>query len=764
MTTPLDALIAALRSAADYDPRVEAAPEALLWCDPTRDFAPLLPMLQRALPSLLALGDYDPAGRQGPAIWLRAAAGRAVPGVTWEGDRPAILYLPGVARETLRAAEDCPKPLQLLAWLVVGGALFGHPNGRDWTLRGFLSARPAYGGLGLDVTQDEATRVALVAAAPKLFTMPLSELQGRRLDAPWLHSLLAPDLAEDTLAWLGGRLDASIDPARFAAFTARAKAELKLDPAKVTTAVAAQLLMKREKGWDAIWNRFSGSGAGIHEDVAALLAAQAPPDLLADPSVYAVANSREEESLRAALIKLEGRPLEEARRSIVDLAAKHSPRRVGPWAARGQAPLAFSVTHLAVIANAPALPVANADSLAAAYATEGWQADWAAISAMAAVAAAAHGAAVDATENRAAVAAALRAIYTPRLQRDAEALQHLLRGGVPRSATPAPADAVLFVDGLRVDLAHRLLALLREGGGQAELSWRWAGFPTVTATCKPLASPVATRFEGAMHTTDFYPAAADGRLAERPVLLRELAASGWRADDPLVGAEPCWIEDGHFDSDGHSQQSRMADRIEADLSSLAGRALSIARTGRRLRIITDHGWLMLPGGLPVAKLEAGLTDTRWSRCAVVKDGAATTATRLPWTWNPGMAVATAPGAHAFRAGQEYAHGGISPQESVVPEIFVAPLAAPRRATIVTADWAGLRLRVQADGGDALVADIRLGADGDGGSAVAKALSLDADGKTALLVTDDLLLGKAALLVLRDEGGNLAASRPLVIGG
>ena len=50
------------------------------------------------------------------------------------------------------------------------------------------------------------------------------------------------------------------------------------------------------------------------------------------------------------------------------------------------------------------------------------------------------------------------------------------------------------------------------------------------------------------------------------------------------------------------------------------------------------------------------------------------------------------------------------------------------------------------------------------SAVAKALSLDADGKTALLVTDDLLLGKAALLVLRDEGGNLAASRPLVIGG
>jgi len=51
--------------------------------------------------------------------------------------------MPGIARETLRAAEDCPKPLRLLAWLVVGGALFGHANSKDWTLRGFLSSKPA---------------------------------------------------------------------------------------------------------------------------------------------------------------------------------------------------------------------------------------------------------------------------------------------------------------------------------------------------------------------------------------------------------------------------------------------------------------------------------------------------------------------------------------------------------------------------------------------------------------------------------------------
>jgi hypothetical protein len=764
MTTPLDALLVALRAASDHDPRAEAPPEALLWCDPTRDFVPLLPALRRALPNLLTLGEHEPALRQGPAIWLRTAAGRAVDGVTWEGDQPAILYLPGVARETLRAAEECPKPLQLLAWLVVGGSVFGHPNGRDWTLRGFLSAKTGYGGLGLDVSQDEPTRLALLAAAPKLMAMSLAELQGRRIDAPWLHNLLAPDLAEDALAWLGGRLDAKTDPVRFAAFAARAKAELKLDPTKVKPGVAAQKLLKREKGWDAVWNRFAAGGPGFHEDTAALLAAQEPPDLLADPAIYAAANARAEDRLRSALLALDDKPLAAARDTVLALAKEHAPRRSGPWAARGQAPLAFAVAHLAALANTPPLPVNDADALAAAYAAEGWQADWAALAASAAVAPAGNGAAVHGAENRAAVTAALRAIYTPRLHRDADALQGLFRNGVPKSAAAGPADAVLFVDGLRMDLAQRLVTLLQDEGAHAELSWRWAGFPTVTATCKPYASPAAARFKGAAQTTDFYPAAADGKLAEQPVLLREMASLGWRPDEALIGSEPCWIEEGHFDSDGHKQQARMTDRVEAELGALAGRALRIARTGRRLRITTDHGWLLLPGGLPVAKLEAGLTDTKWSRCAVVKDGAATTATRLPWTWNAAVAVATAPGAHAFRGGQEYAHGGVSPQECVVPDILVAPLAGARRAAIVTAEWAGLRLRIQADGGDGLLADILSGVEGEGGSVVAKVLPLDADGRTALLVPDDTLMGRPALLVLRDDGGNVVASRAVVIGG
>ncbi len=264
MTTPLAALIQTLRTAGDYDPRVEAPPEAVLWCDPNREFAPLLPALRRAMSNLLTLGDYDPAHRRGPAIWLRAALGRAIPAITWKDDAPAILYLPGIARETLRAAEDCPQHLHLLAWFVVGGALFGHANPKDWTLRGFLSSKPAYGGLGLDVAQDEATREALATAATKLFEMPLAELQSRRVDAPWLLTLLVPDLEDDTLAWLGGGLTPQTDPARFAAFQARAKAELRIDPAKIAPTTAAARMLRQENGWGRVWDRFAKSGRGMY--------------------------------------------------------------------------------------------------------------------------------------------------------------------------------------------------------------------------------------------------------------------------------------------------------------------------------------------------------------------------------------------------------------------------------------------------------------------------------------------------------------------
>jgi hypothetical protein len=237
----------------------------------------------------------------------------------------------------------------------------------------------------------------------------------------------------------------------------------------------------------------------------------------------------------------------------------------------------------------------------------------------------------------------------------------------------------------------------------------------VTATCKPLASPVASHFSGDEEAKDFSPVASDGRSASKQVLERELIAAGWQPAPTLLAEQKCWLEAGHFDADGHNMGVRLADQIEQGLNDLRGQILRLARAGRRVRIATDHGWLLLPGGLPTAKLDSRLTETKWARCAIVKECAPTSIPQLPWSWNQTVMVASAPGIHAFRAGQDYAHGGISPQESVVPELIVMPIAAARRAIIVDLEWAGLRLRVRAEGGDGLTADLRLGAEGDSGS-------------------------------------------------
>jgi hypothetical protein len=755
MTTPLDALIGTLIRAGEHDPRAEVAPAALLWCDPGQEFAPLLPLLRQRLPGLLTLGEYGLEARRGPAIWLRTAIGRALPEPGWPADRPAILYLPGVGREILRATEKCPPPLALLAWLAVAGALFGHPNGRDWTLRGFLASKPAYGGLGLELGQDEATRAALAAAAAKLFVTPIDALRGQRLDAPALHALLAPELVADALDWLGGELSEATDPPRFIGFRERARAELHVDPSRVAPAIAARRLAGREGRWADVWQRFAVASPGYYAGVAALLEGLEAPDLLADPAVWPAANARAEAELRGALLKLPEQTRTAACDSVLSLATRHAPRREGPWAARGKAPLAWAVVHLAAVAAAPNLPGDPAPSLAEAYAAEGWKTDWAALQALAAA---------PAQDDRAAVSAALRAVYWPWLEAGAIAFQKAARALPPPRPVTTDADAVIFVDGLRMDLAQSLAAELRDAGAAVAIGWRWAGFPTVTATCKPLASPAAARFAGKDAAPDFYPVASDARPAAKAVLERELAALGWQAAATLLPEQKCWLETGNFDADGHKIGVRLVDQIARGLADLRAQILSLARGGRRVRVTTDHGWLLLPDGLPVARLDTGLTETKWSRCAVVKEGAPATAPQLPWSWNPVALVASAPGIHAFRAGQDYAHGGLSPQESVVPEIVVAPIAAPRRAVIIVLEWVGLRLRVQAEGGDGLIADLRLGAEGDGASAADRPRPLDAEGRTSLLVPDDTLAGRPALLVLTDAGGTVVASRPTQIGG
>jgi len=758
---PLDALVTALTEAADHNPAAEAGPIAIVWCDAGRDFAPVLPLLRPRLPNLLTFGDYDAATRTGPALWLRAAAARRVGGVAWSADHPPIIYLPGYAREVLRGAEDCPEELASLVWFAVAGSFFGQGRqGRDWTLRGFLAAQGS--PLALDIPDDGPARAALARVASRLFAEPVSALKGRRLDANALDGLLVEDPTADMLAWLNGTLTPDADAARFAAFASLATKQFNFDPRKKQRQDAVSRLVRKEKGFIKVWERFAAANEG-YDEVIRLLGMEEPQELLSLPDTYPSVNAREEANLRSALLGLSGKTRADAASTVQALEVGHGWRRDTPWARRDQAKLAQVLEHLALIAAAPMQPEHHADTMAASYAQDGWRVDAAAI---AALDIARH------AEEREPVTAALTALYKPWLEAGALALQALAADGQVTLACPEPpatphaGTAILFVDALRMDVAHRLAAVLSARGASVGLGWRWSGFPTLTATCKALVSPVS----GSMSAgpSDEMLPSFGGKQAKKDVLDRAIAAGGWAVGQTtLLGDEALWCEVGHLDEEGHSLGARLASRIGEAVEEIARMALRLAKEGRRVRIVTDHGWLLLPGGLPRADLPPGLVTPagKANRVALLKEGAPSSLTRLPWSWDKAVSYAAAPGICAFFAGNEYAHGGVSPQECVLPVLDVTAEAAARKISLAVT-WRGLIAKVRAEGGAGLMADVRLGAEASAPSATLKGAKALDDGGEVNLAVDDLHEGKEVCVVVfrTDAPGELVAKLVTCVGG
>ncbi len=756
--TPLDSLVTAVRDAASYNAAAEAAPEAVLWCDANREFLPLVSALRERLPELLTYGDFDAATRTGPAVWLRAALARAVSEIDISEDLTPILYLPGVGRETLKSADDCPSLLQPLVWYTVAGALFGHVNGRDWTLRGFLTSDR--GPLKLGIAEDSATRAALSHAAIRFCSRPLEDLRGKRWDEDRLNALLAPDFAGDMLDWIDGAFTERGDPSRFSAFASVADKQLKFDPRKLSPQDAVRRLAKREGRWDEVWTRFAASMG--FETVVSYLDLEQPETLfeLADNrDSYPRLNTQDEMKLREALCSLADLSLEAAKKRIAELDDEHAWRRGTVWARRGKAPLAKAVSFVARVASAKPLPSHENNALAEAYVAEGTDADWAA---MCALAAAPRGL------DREAITAALRAVYLPWMEAGAASLQELIRLDKVKLATPPDPDpettSILFVDGLRMDLARELVRSLEAEGMTVTLRWVWSGFPTVTGTCKPLVSPVASMLVGPPTTSDVLPISPDRKPATKPVLFKLMAAHGWETDSTLLPDAKLWTETGRFDEEGHALGARLAERLSAGIQDVADRVLQLVGPGRKLRIVTDHGWLLMPGGLPHAALDAGLVEPngKRTRCALVKAKAQTSYLQVPWTWNREVSVATATGARSFFSNVEYAHGGVSPQECILPVLEVVSDEAKRTVTILQTKWEGLRLRVGVESGADLSVDLRLGSEISGPSLIKGLRVLDERGRTSFLVSDEHERETACLVVLDDEG-RVLAYRTLAIG-
>jgi hypothetical protein len=776
MNTLLDTLLQSLATAAKVNTSVQATPAAILWTDADRQWSPALPRLRQALPGLLSLGDYQPEGGRGPAIWLKCAAAGLVPGLV-AGPGPCIIYLPGVSRADLRAIESCPRDLQPLAELQYRGVFWSQANGKDWTVNAFLTSKN--GGLGLDVAQDRATQEALgqALAAGLLLDRPVEDLKGRQINAEWLHSLLAPNPTRDLLVWMNdpAAAQAQWGSARWDLFLKRCKADFGFHPVSDGPLAAAERLAREDGKWSAVAELYRDSFASFPKVYALLLKVPPPKqqDLFDAPSTlagYPQVNEQREAALRYALAACGAMTADQARAAILAAEQTHGVRRDWLWTRMGLSPLGVALGHLAEVASRSAqLPAGAApDQLARSYQDSGWQVDAAALRVLGAV---------QTKADLDAVSAALRAVYLPWVEESARRLQDALMasggfGGVALHCEQVPTDGVctVFVDGLRYDVAAALKGRLA-ATSQVDLQACWTSLPSVTASGKPWCSPVAHLVSGDPADLDFEPRiAADSKPLSWHNFHKLLADHGIQPLDTHETGDPsgrAWTEAGDLDHYGHAHGVRLARDLDTQLAQVLERITELQQAGwKRLRIVTDHGWLLMPGGLPKSELATHQTETRWGRCAVLKDNAHGTPLTFGWSWCDAVQVAYAPGVSCFIARVEYAHGGLSLQECLVPVLTLEAggAAAPDlKAEIRSVTWKGLRCLVEVETtAEELKVDIRTKAALAATSLVASVKGLDG-GKANLAVADDYQEGVAAVVVVLGPGGEVIAKMATTVG-
>jgi hypothetical protein len=183
---------------------------------------------------------------------------------------------------------------------------------------------------------------------------------------------------------------------------------------------------------------------------------------------------------------------------------------------------------------------------------------------------------------------------------------------------------------------------------------------------------------------------------------------------------------------------------------------------------------------------------------VVTDGAKVDVPQVGWFWDTLQPVAYAPGAGCFAAGTEYAHGGLSLQECVIPDLTIS-LGADAQVLFVEIDsvtWLGLRCRVvvkpagtrsdftaeDAEGRreedkeskpprssassavmTSLFAELRAKPN-VAGSRICEGKALDSEGRAGLLVEDEALSGATTSLVVYDTAGRVIAKQATIVGG
>lgn len=739
----------------------EVPPECILWPDKNREWKEFVPLLSDSNLPILTLDSYNPQTLSGPApyiLWNLYHGGfAAIP----------VVYLPGVGAEDLKASDTCPLEWQPLAALRYQSSLFAHPNGKDWTISSWFSSAS---GAAQTLQETDQARVMLRSCFRQLLQKPMADLSNIMWTTENLTGAVVSDPVLSTLLWLGGGKSA-VPSEHWAAFIEKANKDFGFKPEKQSMLeVASKLLSADSTKLEPLWSRFLENPAHYPGLISLFETVPVPtsrgdslfePDLSRYPQWY----KKRHESLSAELRSLGSlENSSELVTSIKKMWTEYAGLEPSPWSNPSTTPLLALLKSLTSLAVAVQKKPTNHDwpSLITWYSASGLEADSIILQLLG-------------WKNdlalRTSLHSILQALYLPWLESTARIVEEAYKkepeyfSHLPLGSTTAyiPQEAVLFVDALRMDLGQALAQKLERIGLSVETHAGLTVLPSTTSTAKAAVSPLAPFLQGGdLNSDDAYPM-FNGKPCNADALRKGLTDKGWSILQPnqLDLAAYGWLENSELDSRGH--EGTLPDQWPAVLDNIVFTIQKLLEQGwKRVRVVTDHGFLLTPLGLPKTKLPPILVNSKGGRAAIMKPNSEFPNTPVPWFWDPVQNYNLAPGITTFYQ-SNFSHGGLTLQELVVPMLLVTSSdsakgsnAGPVDATLI---WKGLRLRI---GMDEHPENRKMDIRHDAGDASTSLLGGSRPLASSVAVDDDYL-GKKAQFLIIDENGVLIFQKETVIG-
>ncbi|MBS3915226.1 MAG: BREX-1 system phosphatase PglZ type B [Bacteroidetes bacterium] len=754
-----------IEGAAHFESGSMTRPEVILWLDPEKQWQSIIPPLQQQMPHLLILGDYDKEKRTGPAIWLKCMVSKTLAEATWSERQTPVIYMPGISKQDFKNISNGSTPLLPLMEYQYTGVLWLHRNGKEWTVNAFLM--DSDNGLGLKLQQDNATKEAAISALSKIAETDTSYFPAH-VNSEFLYSLLFPNETQSILKWLNEKdtFTNSLQSPERAVFTGICQSRYDFIPDSKNIKDIVEKFAQRKNNWQKVWDTFAASPQKFPwvEDLLRQFCPSGPDRFLFPEESFPQINEEREELLRKTFEGFNQLSVEEAANKILELEKHHAQRRNWVWAETGKASLANALQHLVVIAEiiSETIPTGSVEEIASYYESKGHKADYAALKALS------FGISI---ANKNALTVAIGKLYSAWLENLAVKFQTLIQKDATvftnQNAVELNDEFILFVDAFRYDLASAFTETFLKKH-KTNLSYTWSALPSLTPTAKPNVSPVAKSLSTTSECNDFRPQTISGKELLHPIFKTELQNLGYKFvsefSDIEVGKKH-WMEIGKIDSTGHTEQSGIVKRIEELFAEISETIETIFANGiRKIKIVTDHGWLLLPTGLPKTELPAYLTETRWGRCALIKEGVKSDLLHLPWRWNKQVLIAYAPCISFFKKNEEYAHGGVSLQECFVPLLTIENGKQQLRNISVNIKWVHLKCSLEISGADTTCKVMIRTKHSDPASIISSSeKNVSHDGRVTLFVEDSDKENSAAFIVITESDGTVIHKQQTIIG-